>query len=283
MVVSARSKNITGPWENSPYNPIVHTYSGTEDWWSKGHGTLVDDVNGNWWIFYHAYAKGFHTLGRSTLMEPVEWTEDGWFRTKATATPIMSKQQIKHGLELSDSFMGPELGLQWTFWKQYDPQALRFEQGTLWMDAYGETPADGRKLLVDVGDKQYEAEVTINVGEGNTAGLVLFYNEKAYAGVTSDGKTFTVYLNVDKKVELPNRFGKHFIVRMRNDGNSMAINVSKDGKKWTLLTDGLDVSILNHNNFGEFCSLRVGLLSAGGGSAGFSRFCYRNTFVGSFS
>lgn len=283
MVVSARSKNITGPWENSPYNPIVHTYSGTEDWWSKGHGTLVDDVNGNWWIFYHAYAKGFHTLGRSTLMEPVEWTEDGWFRTKATATPIMSKQQIKHGLELSDSFMGPELGLQWTFWKQYDPQALRFEQGTLWMDAYGETPADGRKLLVDVGDKQYEAEVTINVGEGNTAGLVLFYNEKAYAGVTSDGKTFTVYLNVDKKVELPNRFGKHFIVRMRNDGNSMAINVSKDGKKWTLLMDGLDVSILNHNNFGEFCSLRVGLLSAGGGSAGFSRFCYRNTFVGSFS
>ena len=27
MVLSARSKSVTGPWENSPYNPIVHTYS----------------------------------------------------------------------------------------------------------------------------------------------------------------------------------------------------------------------------------------------------------------
>ena len=35
MVVSARSKSVTGPWENSPYNPIVHTYSATDNWWSK--------------------------------------------------------------------------------------------------------------------------------------------------------------------------------------------------------------------------------------------------------
>ena len=27
MAVAARSKSIHGPWENSPYNPIVHTYS----------------------------------------------------------------------------------------------------------------------------------------------------------------------------------------------------------------------------------------------------------------
>ena len=38
-------KSVIGPWENSPYNPIVHTYSVTDSWWSKGHGTLIDDVN----------------------------------------------------------------------------------------------------------------------------------------------------------------------------------------------------------------------------------------------
>lgn len=79
---------MTGPWENSPYNPIVHTYSATDSWWSKGHGTLIDDVNGNWWIVYHAYANGYHTLGRSTLIEPIEWTEDGWYRTVSAATPV---------------------------------------------------------------------------------------------------------------------------------------------------------------------------------------------------
>ena len=94
MVVSARSKSVTGPWENSPYNPIVHTYSVTDSWWSKGHGTLIDDVNGNWWIVYHAYANDYHTLGRSTLIEPVEWTEDGWYRTVSAATPVTPEQEI---------------------------------------------------------------------------------------------------------------------------------------------------------------------------------------------
>ena len=56
MVVTARSKSVLGPWENSPFNPLVHTYSERESWWSRGHGTLIDDVNGNWWVVYHAYA-----------------------------------------------------------------------------------------------------------------------------------------------------------------------------------------------------------------------------------
>lgn len=80
MVVSARSKSPFGPWENSPYNPIVHTESRTDRWWCQGHGTLVDDVNGQWWIIYHAYEKDFQTLGRQTLMLPIEWTDDNWFR-----------------------------------------------------------------------------------------------------------------------------------------------------------------------------------------------------------
>lgn len=46
MAVAARSKSVTGPWENSPYNPVVHTYSAHDNWWSKGHGALIDDVNG---------------------------------------------------------------------------------------------------------------------------------------------------------------------------------------------------------------------------------------------
>ena len=69
-----------GPWENSPYNPIVRTQSREERWWSKGHGTLVDTPEEDWWIVYHAYEKEYLTLGRQTLIEPVEWTEDGWFK-----------------------------------------------------------------------------------------------------------------------------------------------------------------------------------------------------------
>lgn len=77
MIVSARSKSIDGPWENSPYNPIVRTMSVAERWWSKGHGTLVEGRDSKWFIVYHAYENGFYTLGRQTLLQPIEWTADG--------------------------------------------------------------------------------------------------------------------------------------------------------------------------------------------------------------
>lgn len=275
MVVSARSKSVAGPWENSPYNPIVHTYSADEDWWSKGHGTLIDDVNGNWWIVYHAYAKDYYTLGRSTLIEPVEWTNDGWYRAKYTATSIESKKKIKHGMELSDDFKGPELGLQWTFWKEYAPQTLKFSQQTLWMDAKGSTPADARLLLTTAEDKSYEAQVEVNVGKDNIAGLMLYYSEKAYAGVVSDGKQFIIHQDSGTTYVKPNNIGEKFIARIRNQENKLEIMVSKDGKEWTILAENVDVSQLHHNNYNGFYALRVGLLSAGKGSAGFKRFRYQ--------
>lgn len=276
MVVAARSKSILGPWENSPYNPIVHTYSATDNWWSKGHGTLIDDVNGNWWIVYHAYAKGYHTLGRSTLIEPIEWTSDGWYRTKSTATPLKASQNIKHGLQLSDDFNGPGLGLQWTFWKEYSPKSLNFTNQTLTMKGKGTTPADARLLLTTVEDKNYETQVSINVGTGNVAGFMLYYNEKAYSGITSDGKKFTIYRDAESKFEVPNKIGKKFITRIQNKGNKVRIQVSKEGTEWITLVEGLDVSSLHHNNYKGFYALRIGLLSAGKGSAGFSQFRYRN-------
>lgn len=276
MVVSARSKSPLGPWENSPYNPVVHTYSATDNWWSKGHGTLVDDVNGNWWIVYHAYAKGYHTLGRQTLLEPIEWTTDGWYRTKSTATPIQPNQSIKHGLELSDDFKGPELGIQWTFWKEYAPQSLAFKQRTLWVEAKGTTPADGRMLLTTAEDKNYETQVDVQVGKGNTAGLVLFYNESAYAGIVSDGKKFVIYQDAEKKIELPNKIGKQFTAKIQNQGNSVRIMVSKDQKTWITLIEHMDVSQFHHNNYRGFFALRIGLFSAGKGAAGFSHFRYKD-------
>ncbi|WP_195407070.1 family 43 glycosylhydrolase [Bacteroides congonensis] len=276
MVVAARSKSPLGPWENSPYNPIVHTYSSRDNWWSKGHGTLIDDINGNWWIVYHAYAKGYHTLGRQTLIEPIEWTTDGWYRTKTTATPIRSDKQIKHGIELSDDFSEASLGLQWTFWKEYAPKSLTLDNGTLCIKAKGSTPANGRLLLTTAEDKNYETQVEINTGNGNTAGLILFYNEKAYAGVVSDGKKFIVYQNTNKQLELPNELGKRFIAKIHNQGNNLRIMVSKDSNEWITLTEKVDVSQMHHNNYHGFYALRIGLLSAGKGAAGFKQFRYKN-------
>lgn len=277
MIVAARSKSVHGPWENSPYNPIVHTYSANENWWSKGHGTLIDDVNGNWWVVYHAYANGYHTLGRQTLLEPVEWMSDGWFKTKPTAQPLVAQQQIRNGMPLSDDFSSPELGLQWTFWREYAPKAVTQASNTLTLDAKGTTPADARLLLTTATDKTYEAEVEVNVGSGNRAGLMLFYSEMAYVGVLSDGKTFTVYTDaVSRPQQIPNRLGKRFFLKILNQGNRCTFSVSRDKQDWTVLAGGVDVSAMHHNTYKGFYALRVALVSAGKGKAQFRGFRYAN-------
>ena len=278
MCVAARSKSIFGPWENSPYNPIVHTYSSKERWWSKGHGTLVDDADGNWWIVYHAYANGYHTLGRSTLIEPVEWTSDGWFRTARTAPSDLPEGQAV--MELSDDFSTPQLGLQWTYWKEYAPNALSIKDNTLEMKGKGESPSDGRLLLATATDKCYETQVEITTGKGNQGGLLLYYNEKAYAGIVSDGKTFTVYRGEKEPLTKPSIFGKTFIAKILNQGNRLTISASKNGKGWTtiqtVLAENLDVSSLNHNVYKGFHALRPALYSGGKGKAFFRNFLYRN-------
>ena len=276
MVVVARSKSVFGPWENSPYNPLVHTYSASDPWWSKGHGTLIDDAEGNWWVVYHAYAQGYHTLGRQTLIDPVEWTADGWVKLRHDARPLPAQDPEKHGLELSDDFTGKQLGLQWTFWKEYAPESLSFGKDGMSVKAKGKTPADGRLLMVTATDKNYELTTEITLGKGNTGGLLLFYDEKAYAGVASDGKTFTIYRNGEKTETMPSDYHKHFHLRLLNRANRVTLSASKDGKSWDELATDIDVSGLHHNNYGGFYALRPALLSAGKGRTTFRNFTYRD-------
>ncbi len=276
MVVAARSKSVLGPWENSPYNPIVRTYSDSDNWWSKGHGTIIDDVNGNWWVVYHAYANGYHTLGRQTLLEPIEWTSDGWYRAAKTAQPIVADEQVKHGLQLSDDFSGKQLGLQWTFWKEYVPQSVQQSKNTLYLQSKGTAPDNGRLLLTTVTDKNYETQVHLSTEKGNQGGFLLFYNEMAYAGVISDGKKFTIYKNAGQKEEVPNDMGSKCFVKIINQGNTVEFLVSQHGDEWQSLAKNIDVSEMHHNNFKGFYALRIGLFSGGKGKTAFKDFKYKN-------
>lgn len=275
MAVTARSKSIFGPWENSPYNPIVHTYSATDNWWSKGHGTLVDDVNGNLWMVYHAYGSDLHTLGRQTLIEPMEWTADGWYRPDTTPRQLPAPKYNRK-MELSDNFNKGELGLQWTFWKEYAPEKLSFGKNTLTMDAKGSTPADGRLLLTTATDKNYIIETEVTVGKGTQGGLLLYYSDKGYTGITSDGNKFTLYINKEKTKTLPNKIGRHFKARIHNRANMLSIEVSKDGKSWQTIASNLNVKEINHNNYGGFYALRPTLCAIGNGKVTYHYFSYKN-------
>lgn len=179
MTVVARSKSAIGPWENMPTNPLVHTYSASEEWWSKGHGTIFDDAEGNWYIVYHSYRNGYHTLGRTSIIESIEWTEDGW--------PKLANQNEAEGF-VED---GPESA-------QY--ATLRnFDNPLMW--AKWEPGFEGAELqTITAVDRSYEIAAEFQLEAGAKAGLYLFYNNEANFGLQGTEEHFFLRIRNDKNV-----------------------------------------------------------------------------------
>lgn len=273
MAVCARSKDIYGPWENSPYNPIVHTYSADERWWSKGHGTIVEGPGGQWWIIYHAYNKDAYSLGRYTLMEPIEWTDGGWYRpVKDMVLPPAGSLPA-----LSDHFSSMTLGWQWTGWKEDITKVVQVGKGVLSLPGRGSSPKDGRLMLTTATDTCYIIEACISPGRNRSqGGLFLFYDENAFAGLSFTDKTLTLYKDASNSETMPNTFGKKLHVRLVNHGGRLDILVSRDGKEWIPLRNNVDISNFHHNRFGGFIALRPCLYAAGHGISRFWEFKYQS-------
>ena len=80
----ARSKNIDGPYQSNPDNPIL-THCSLAGQYSQiqgtGHGDLVQANNGQWWMVFLAYRNfggAYHHLGRETFLAPVQWDKGAW-------------------------------------------------------------------------------------------------------------------------------------------------------------------------------------------------------------
>ncbi|MEO7989826.1 MAG: family 43 glycosylhydrolase [Chryseolinea sp.] len=281
MAVSARSKSPLGPWENSLYNPIIHTNESSEKWWSKGHGTLFEDVKGKWWIVYHAYEKGHYNMGRQTLLQPVEWTKDGWFKVPdgmKADEPIKGpvSEVSKTVFTLNDSFEGKTLKPQWKFFGEYDTSRFHLVNNSLVLKAKGQSVGDCSPLVFIPSDHSYIAEVEVFIEGQAKGGLILFYNNKAHSGILVDNENVLANTSgwqfpTEKKV-----IKNHVFLRMKNMNNTVDMYYSTDRVVWNKIENSVEVSGLHHNALGGFLSLRLGLCSMGDGAVGFKNFTYKS-------
>lgn len=284
MVIAARSKSIHGPWENCLANPLVRTTSAAEKWWSRGHATLVEGPAGDWWSVYHGFENGYWTLGRQALLDPIEWTDDGWFRMKGgdlsqpIAKPKGGAVAGPHGMALSDDFSALALGAKWNFFKPAPDERsrARVEDGALVLAARGKAPVDSSPLLLIAGDQAYRFECDIEIAPGGTAGLILFYDERLYCGLGFDGERFVTHQYGIERARPANPHGKQMRMRVTNDRHIVTYDTSGDGgTTWVRFDRGMEVSGYHHNVRGGFLMLRPGLYSAGQGEARFRNFTFR--------
>jgi len=146
---------------------------------------------------------------------------------------------------------------------------------SLLVQAKGSSPKDARLLLITATASRYETQVKVTLPPCAAGGLLLFYSEKAFVGICSDGKNFTLYHDASQTTQLPSRFGRQFFLKIVNRGGDCDLLASPDSDTWTVLLAHVYVSQMHHNHFKGFFALRPGLMAAGRGVVRFENFQYR--------
>lgn len=281
MVISARSKSPLGPWENAPHNPILRTASQDERWWSVGHGTVFDDAEGNWYMIFHGYEKDHYNMGRQTMLVPLEWSEDDWYRIPENisineAIPLPDLENtIEQPFTLDDDFSGNSLKPQWRFFGGVDEERYHFEDDDLVLDGKGNSVADASPMLTVPLDHSYTAQVEMEIGENAIGGLVLFYNERAFSGILTDGQNILSNLRGWQFPTEENVVESNSVyLRLKNTDNIVDMYYSLDGQKWIKTANSFDVSGYHHNVLSGFMSVQIGLCAIGEGQVTLKDFEY---------
>lgn len=280
MVVSARSKSPLGPWENSPYNPILRSQSAKQHWCSIGHATPFADADGNWWMVFHGYEKNYYNMGRQTCLAPIEWTPDGWWKLPDSFSMERSfeisktEKMAKDSFSLSDDFSGNVLRPHWRFWRDFDEKRFAVADNCLIMNAKGTDIVSSCPLLVTPQHHSYSTSVEVLIEGNAVGGLLLFYSSKAYSGILADSANVLSNLRGWQFVTENGVHAKRVFLKLENHENVVDMYYSFDAKTWIKTSNSFDITGYHHNVLGDFLAVRIALVSMGEGKVKFRNFEY---------
>ncbi|MBQ8448561.1 MAG: glycoside hydrolase family 43 protein, partial [Clostridia bacterium] len=218
MVTIQRSRNIYGPYEQCPHNPILtHRNAPENPIQATGHADMVEDGNGNWWLFCLGIRPipkiMLHNLGRETFLSPLVWNE-GWPTVGKYGEIYPEMEGELPGpapkptcLDFEDTFEIEKLHLRWNFVRNPVPECYRAEKGrvTLIGGADDLSTSRGAPTMIAVRQQAFCMEALAKlegtVQEGSFAGLTAFYNSDYHYDImltkAEDGRH---YVNLRKRV-----------------------------------------------------------------------------------
>lgn len=192
----ARSKHLLGPYEPSPYNPVMRQLDPNGRIQRAGHGKLVETSTGEWWMVYLCGRPNeghYTTIGRETALDPVTWTEDGWFLVNEGKGPSVSQRfpnLTPHPFlaQRIEDFDAKTLGLNWQWVRNPDPSAWSLTERPGYMRLW---TRDGQlferraknTLLRREEEFNYRASTSLDFSptrNGEQAGMTCYYSTATY-------------------------------------------------------------------------------------------------------
>lgn len=292
----ARSRNIEGPYQPNPCNPLITSRHLGKQYPinNPGHADLIQTQNGQWYAVLLASRKiddqWFHNLGRETFLVPVSWQDDwpvfspGTGRVEASyPLPDLPVAKKTHHQRF-DHFNDPEtpLPLYWnhihipetediTLSKREGYLALRLKADSL----------ESLKAPAFAGRRQQHFNFTVQTRMSYTlkkdkqeAGLVATHNENCYYRFVVRRENKQNHLQLiqrinNKGIKTLKRIpitGKQIDLKMVFNGLKATLFYGTKPNDWQEFMSNVDLSILSPEIAWGFVGTYIGLYASGNGN-----------------
>ena len=254
--IIARSKNIYGPYEESPLNPLITESNLPGRLVNTEHAKFLKLENGDWWALFHSQRMigGAHILGRETSLGKLTWNAKGW--------PILNdgagvlEQGIgpdlplkKYKVNTCDAFSKKKLDHAWLFVRNPDDNKYSLTERKGYLRIYPTIyPLDSMKAKNIIVRRQVDfkfdaitaLEFNSNSGE---AGIVSYYHTNSYISfglsnengsllrITTKNKSNKSILVEHKLSKIPQKI----FLKVATDYLNREFYYSLDNKNWILV------------------------------------------------
>lgn len=282
--VSYRSKDLLGPYELSPYTPVIHTESKREKWWSKGHSTVFRGKDGNWYMVYHAIENGNRYAGRICLLMPVVWDGEDWFYVSpedAVKIPCPHKAEKKELSQYLQFHKGmEELGPLYNFCTREGRNRTRFTEYGMELTGCGASEP-GMNGMITFQHQSHRFSYTVSLRADSEAvfSLGFWFSETLNCGIYAKGNMVGLFKHGKKQFEQEN-------IRLSDEKMDLRM-ISRDGivsfwykekkeAQWHKMIHAYDVADWNPNVSGGFGYARSNLQIFGNGNVIVEKIVYEN-------
>lgn len=298
-ITISRSRSVWGPYEGNPNNPILtHRHLGNAyPVTAVGHGDLVDDGHGNWYVVMLGSRKceGYVNTGRDTFLAKVAW-EDGWpmvnpgvgilepeVELPGNPVEVSPKSRVYHFFEkkLPDDCMTLREPLE----EKYD---LFRREGYLRLPALPQTLRDKAcPAFVAVRQEEYgylaSAGMEFKPLEKEEAGLAILRDEDhqvRFSMMLCEGKTQMIlcrcFGGTEEIIRKEETEEGRISLEIRGRGQKADFYYKEAGKERKLLAANVDMTGLSTELAGGFTGCCIGMYASSNGkpSANYADFAW---------
>ncbi len=296
-VTLARSKNIDGPYEVHPNNPILTSHKKDCVLQRAGHADLVDTPEGHTYMVHlcsrplkqKGKGRGRSVLGRETAIQKMKWDKDDWLRMSSGSNtpevevegPYESSSNTRE-IQIRDHFDSPVLGIDYQWLRAAyindlislteRPGYLRIHGNEMILSNYKQGLVARRQQSFD-----YRAQTCLDFDpkeRNQDAGLIVMYNVDLfyylYIAMDNKGRKFISVMFNDKgklnqyevnEISVTSDCPIH--LRANVSGETLIFSYSYDEVKWKSIDKIFDIT--------KLCDERV--INGGGFTGNFVGIC----------